>query len=289
MNLGTLLIQVFINGLTVGSSYILMALGFTMIFGILRVINFAHGEFYMLGALTAYYFLTQFGVNYWIAVLLAMLIIGLLGYLVEKILFHPIRHDEMRTMILALGLSITVQNLGVIVAGPEDLSINSPVSGILQVGKLTLPEDRLMVVGVTIVVLIVFYYFLHFTKIGLALRALAQDEEAAKAQGINTKRIYAFGFGIGTALAAVAGVLMGTIYSVSPFMGSVSLLKAFVVVILGGLGSIPGAILGGLVLAMGESFASTFIGSSTASLFGFLLVIVILIVKPSGFFGLKEG
>jgi branched-chain amino acid transport system permease protein len=216
-------------------------------------------------------------------------VVAAVGFISEKLLFHPIRHEETRTMIVALGLSIIAQNLAVIFFGTENLSFNSPVQGVLQFGQISISQDSLVTVGVTIMVLIVFYYFLRYTKLGLALQALAQDEEVAKVQGINTKQIYALAFAIGAALAAVAGGLMGSNYSVSPFMGSLPIMKAFVVVILGGLGSIPGAVLGGLVLAMAESFVSTYLGSSTSDMIGFLLVIVILLIKPSGLLGLKEG
>ena len=289
MNTGTLLIQVILNGLTSGSSYVLMALGFTMIFGVLRVVNFAHGEFYMLGAFALYLFYAQLKLNYVLAMILCLVVVAIVGYIIEKLLFHPIRRDEMRTMILSLGLSIMVQNLGVVIVGPQDLSLQAPVHGIVQFGKISLAQDRLLAVAVTIIVLVAFYCFLRFTKLGLALQALAQDEEAARVQGINTKHIFAVGFGIGTALAAVAGSQMGSIYSISPFMGSIALMKAFIVVILGGLGSIPGAVLGGFILAMAESFTSTFIGSSISDMIGFLLVIVILVIKPSGLMGQKEG
>ncbi len=284
-----LLSQVLLNGLTAAAMYALMALGFNMIFGILRVINFAHGEFYMLGAFVIYYLFGFLGLNYFLAIILAGIVLGLAGFGTEKLLFHRIRHDEIRSMILALGLSIALQNLGVIVWGPEDLSVASPTTGILQLGQVIVPKERLLVVGSAVLTILAFYLFLGNTKLGLALQAIAQDEEAAKLQGINTKRIYGFGFGLGTALAAIAGGLMGPIYSLSPFMGSLPLMKAFIVVILGGLGSVPGALLGSLVLAIGESFATTFVGSAASDMVGFLLVMAILLSKPSGLLGKKEA
>lgn len=284
-----LLSQVLLNALTAASMYALMALGFNMIFGILRVINFAHGEFYMLGAFLVYYLFDFLGLNYFVSIGLAGVVLFVGGIGVEKLLFHRLRHDETRSMILALGLSIALQNVGLIIWGPEDQSVREPISGILQLGQVVLPMERLMVVGSTILIIGLFYLFLGKTTLGLALQAMAQDEDTAKLQGIHTKRIYAFGFGLGTALAAIAGGLMGPIYALSPFMGSLPLIKAFVVVILGGLGSIPGAILGSLVLAVGESFATTFLGSAASDMVGFVLVIVILLSKPSGLLGEKEA
>ncbi len=284
-----LLSQVLLNALTAASMYALMALGFNMIFGILRVINFAHGEFYMLGAFFIYYLFGLLGVNYFLSIILAGIVLGLAGFGTEKLLFHRLRHDEIRSMILALGLSIALQNLGVIVWGPEDLSVAAPTSGIFQLGQVIVPKERLLVVVCAVITICAFYLFLGNTKLGLALQAIAQDEEAAKLQGVNTKRIYAVGFGMGTALAAIAGGLMGPIYSLSPFMGLLPLMKAFIVVILGGLGSIPGAILGSLVLAVGESFATTFLGSSASDMVGFLLVIAILLSRPAGLLGEKEA
>lgn len=284
-----LLSQVLLNALAAASMYALMALGFNMIFGILRVINFAHGEFYMLGAFFIYYLFGLFGLNYFLCIILAGLVLGIAGFGTEKLLFHHIRHDEIRSMILALGLSIALQNVGAIIWGGEDLSVPSPVDGIIRLGQVILPAERLLVVGAGVLTIFLFYLFLRNTKVGLALQAIAQDEEAAMLQGVNSKRIYAFGFGLGTALAAIAGGLMGPIYAVSPFMGSLPLIKAFIVVILGGLGSLPGAVLGSLILAVGESFATTFLGSAASDMVGFLLVIAILLGKPSGLLGQKEA
>ena len=284
----TLLPQVIINGVTLGTNYILMALGFTLIFGVLRIVNFAHGEFYMLGAFLVLTAIVRFEVNYLLAAIIAVMAIGLLGYLTEEVIFRRFRDKELEGMIIALGLSILLQNLGLVAWGPYDLSIPPVFTGVLKIGTLFYPVERLMVVLLSFLLMAGFYLFLKKTKLGLAIQAIAQDTEIARVQGMRINRLYPLAFAIGTGLAAAAGAVIGPLFQLNPWMGIMPQVKAFIVVILGGIGSIPGAFLGGLILGVAESFVSTYASKALADLLGFILVIGILLFRPSGLFGRSQ-
>ena len=284
----TLLPQVIINGVTLGTNYILMALGFTLIFGVLRIVNFAHGEFYMLGAFCVLTAIVKFEVHYFLAAIIAVLAIGLLGYLTEEVIFRRFRDKELEGMIIALGLSILLQNLGLVAWGPYDLSIPPVFTGVLIIGTLFYPMERLMVVLLSFLLMAGFYLFLKKTKLGLAIQAIAQDTEIARVQGMRINRLYPLAFAIGTGLAAAAGAVIGPLFQLNPWMGIMPQVKAFIVVILGGIGSIPGAFLGGLILGVAESFVSTYASKALADLLGFILVIGILLFRPSGLFGRSQ-
>ena len=284
----TLLPQVIINGVTLGTNYILMALGFTLIFGVLRIVNFAHGEFYMLGAFFVLTAIVKLEVNYLLAAILAVLAIGLLGYLTEEVIFRRFRDKELEGMIIALGLSILLQNLGLVAWGPYDLSIPPVFTGVLKIGTLFYPMERLMVVLLSFLLMAGFYLFLKKTRLGLAIQAIAQDTEIARVQGMRINRLYPLAFAVGTGLAAAAGAVIGPLFQLNPWMGIMPQVKAFIVVILGGIGSIPGAFLGGLILGVAESFVSTYASKALADLLGFILVIGILLFRPSGLFGRSQ-
>ena len=281
----TLLPQVIINGVTLGTNYVLMALGFTMIFGVLRIVNFAHGEFYMLGAFLVLTAIVKFQVSYFLAVVIAVISIGLLGFLAEEVIFRKFRDKELEGMIVALGLSILMQNLGLVAWGPYDLSIPPVFSGVLKIGSMFYPVERLMVVVLSFLLMGGFYLFLKKTKLGLAIRAIAQDTEIARVQGMRINRLYPLAFAIGTGFAAAAGSVIGPLFQLNPWMGIMPQVKAFIVVILGGIGSIPGAFLGGLILGVAESFVSTYASKAMADMLGFIIVIGILLFRPSGLFG----
>jgi branched-chain amino acid transport system permease protein len=281
----TLLPQVIINGVTLGTNYILMALGFTMIFGVLRIVNFAHGEFYMLGAFLVLTAIVKLEVGYLVAAVLAVIAVGVLGYLAEEVIFRKFRDKELEGMIVALGLSILMQNLGLVAWGPYDLSIPPVFTGVLKIGSMFYPLERLMVVLLSFLLMAGFYLFLKRTKLGLAIQAIAQDTEIARVQGMRINRLYPLAFAIGTGLAAAAGAVIGPLFQLNPWMGIMPQVKAFIVVILGGIGSIPGAFLGGLILGVAESFVSTYASKAIADMLGFVLVIGILLFRPSGLFG----
>jgi len=280
-----LALKIVINGLTSSSVYILMALGFTLIFGIMRIVNFAHGELYMIAAFIVYVLVGSFGWNYYLVVLIAAVAVGLFGATLERVLFRPFIGKELNGMIMALAISITLQATAFIIFGTDEHSVPRPISGVIQLGFLMVPRDRFAVGLFALVILGAFYVFMRYTRAGLAMRAVVQDEEIASIHGVRPRVIHPLAFGIGAMLAGFAGALMAPIYTVYPYMGSQPMLKAFIVVILGGLGSVPGAVLGGIILGLTESVFATLINTTVATMVSFGIVVVILLVMPTGLLG----
>ena len=289
MDYSILLAQALLNGLVIGAMYMLMAVGFTLVFGIMRVVNFAHGEFYMLGAFTGFFTYVYWEIPFVACLIIAALIVGILGMLVERTLIQPFRSDEMSGMIATLAISVIIQNGAVLLWGPVPRAMPDIVTGTLAIGPFSFPWSRLVVIAAAALIFVVFWIFMQRTRLGRAMRAVAQDTETALIQGIRVNYIYPLAFGISVALAALAGALMGPVFSVSPFVGLTPMLKAFVVVILGGLGSVPGAVVGGLMLGMIESFTATTFGSLVSDILQLLLVILILLVRPAGLLGQREA
>lgn len=289
MSSTTIFFQALLNGLVLGALYFLMAVGFTMVFGIMRVINFAHGEFYMIGAFAISFLFGQLHIPFLLALLLVGLLVGVLGAGIERVIFKPFQGDELNGMIASLGLSIILVNLALVIFGPSPWSVPGFVSGILRLGTIVLPWSRLAAFGLAVLVLVGFWAFIQFTKYGRAMRATVQDEQAAKLQGIDIDKIYPVAFGIGVGFAGIAGGIMGPLFAVDPFMGLTPLVKAFIVVIIGGLGSVPGAVIAGMGLGILESYSSTFLGAAVTDFLQFALVIIILLIRPTGLFGEIEA
>lgn len=281
--------QILINGLSLSAIYVLVALGFTLLFGIMRVVNFAHGAFAMLGGYALFYLYGKFALPYALAVPLAAGIVATLSLVLEVTIFRWFYHKMLQSMIGLLGLNMAIVFSAVLVWDVYERSIPPALGGLVQFGGLLLPADRLLMIGIALLVLAIFWLFMTRTRYGLAMRAAAQDVEVAEAQGVNTTFIYRLAFFIAIFLAALAGALYAQTYSLSPFMGDRPLLVAFVVVILGGMGSIPGAALGGVILGFSESFLSTFYGSSVSSFVSFGVVIALLILRPWGLLGTPES
>jgi len=284
----TLLFQGGLNGVMLGLNYALIALGLSLIFGIMGIVNFAHGEMYMLGGYVSYFLIGRFGFDFFTSIIAAIVIIGLLGMLFEKSIFRPLTtrpREALTSLIAAVGLAWVLQMLAVICFGDLDRNVPSTFKGIINMGGVVITKERLVTIIIGIVLVLLLNLFLLRTRMGNAIRAVAQDKEAAALQGVQVSRISALSFGIGCALAGAAGALMAPIFSVSPFLGGEVILKAFLVVILGGMGSIPGAMLGGLVLGFIESFGSLFFAVPTVSAITFVLIIVILIIRPQGLLG----
>ena len=282
------LIQGGMNGVMLGLNYALIALGLSLIFGIMGIVNFAHGEMYMLGGYVAYYLVGRFGLNFFVTIIAAVIMVGLLGVFLEKFLFRPLTtrpREALTSFIAAVGLAWVLQMLAVICFGDLDRSVPSAFKGILRMGGVVITKERLATIIIGIALIVLLNLFLLRTRIGGAIRAVAQDKEAAALQGVQVGRISALSFGIGCALASAAGALMAPIFSINPFLGGEVILKAFLVVILGGMGSIPGAMLGGLVLGFTESFGSLFFTVPTVSVITFTLIIIILILRPQGLLG----
>jgi branched-chain amino acid transport system permease protein len=279
-----LLLQGVLNGVMLGLFYVLIALGLSLIFGIMRIVNFAHGEMYMLGGYVAYYLFGIFGLNYFVA----MIVVGGLGALLEKIIFRPLTarpQMELTSLIAALGLAWVFQMLAVICFGELDKKVPSAFKGIINLSGVVISKERLAAIIIGTVLISLLNLFLLRTKAGNAIRAVAQDKEAAALQGVNVNRISALSFSIGCGIAASAGVLMAPIFIINPSVGGDVILKAFLVVILGGMGSIPGAMLGGLLLGFIESFGCLFFSVPTMNVITFILILITLIVRPQGLLG----
>jgi branched-chain amino acid transport system permease protein len=284
-----LLGQVFVNGVSLSAIYILVALGFTLLFGIMRVVNFAHGSFAMLGGYALYYFYGQWGFPYLLAAPLAAISVALASLILERFVFRLFYQKMFQSMIALLGLDMAITFTALMVWDPYERSIPSPLDGVLQVGGLVIPEDKLVISIVAAIALAAFWIFTRYTKYGLALRAASQDLEIAEAQGVNTTTLYRLAFLIAIFTAALAGGFYAQTYSLSPMMGERPLLMAFIVVILGGMGSIPGVALGGMLLGFSESALSTFYGSAVSTFASFGVVFLLLIFRPWGLLGTPEN
>ena len=277
-------IQVLVNGLMLGLTYVLIASGFSLIYGIMRLLNFAHGEFYMLGAFATYLLCEHLGVHYFTALALSMGIIGILGVLVYRFFFRPFRDEHDPSLVIALGIAMLIGGLALIIFGEKDKSVAPVFSGVIQVWGATLSKERVAVIVMAIVLMVALTLYIKFSKTGQAMRAVSQDREAAALQGIGVDSTFTLCMGISSALAGAAGALLAPLFYVNPFLGMHAVLKALVVVVIGGLGSIPGAIAGGLLLGFVESFGNTFFGDITEIL-GFVIVMIILLFRPQGLFG----
>ena len=277
--------QIVVNGLSLSSIYILVALGFTLLFGIMRVVNFAHGEFAMLGGFALYYLYAVFKLPWLLAIVLVPFMVAIPALLLEWLVFRWFYQKMFQSMIGLLGL-----NMAMIYTAPNRVGcVRAQHSGGLRrhpaFGGVIAPIDRLVTIGISLLALAGFYFLMVHTRWGLAMRAAAQDVDIAATQGIDTRRIYKLAFVVAIGLAALAGALYGQIYAVSPFMGERPLFVAFVVVILGGMGSIPGAALGGVLLGFTESLLGTLYGGSVAAYASFGVVILLLIFRPWGLLG----
>ncbi len=283
-----LLGQVFVNGVSLSAIYILVALGFTLLFGIMRVVNFAHGSFAMLGGYALYYFYGQWSLPYLLAAPLAAATVAVASLVLERFVFRLFYQKMFQSMIALLGLDMAITFTALMIWNPYERSVPTPLDGVLQVGGLIIPEDKLVIAAVAAAALAAFWAFTRFTRHGLALRAASQDLEIAEAQGVDTTALYRLAFLIAIFMAALAGGFYAQTYSLSPMMGERPLLMAFIVVILGGMGSIPGVALGGLVLGFSESAISTFYGAATSTFVSFGVVFLLLIFRPWGLLGTPD-
>jgi len=284
-----------LNGLVIGLLYALMAVGLSLIFSVLKLVNFAHGECYMMGAFVSYYLATLFGVNPILSVFLAMIAVFLLGAVIHQLFLKPIyterveRKDEY-AILITFGLGIFLQNLAMSIFGPWTKRSPDFLPGTTLLGFLTVDNNRLVVSGVAVLIVTALLIVIGKTFVGKALRAVSQDRDAAAIVGVNSQRMNLLAFGIGVALAGGAGALIGPIFLISPVMGILPGIKSFVIIVLGGMGSIKGAIIGSLLLGQIESLGSVFFLDPTRGLayknaFGVLLLAIVLLLRPTGLFG----
>ncbi len=283
-----ILLQILFWGAYAGCIYILLATGLNLIFGVMKIVNFAHGEFLMIGAyVTATVFLLT-RLNPYAIIILSMLTLIVIGAIVERLCFRPILGtSKLNEIFLSIGLIYIFQNSAAVIWGDQWQSIRSPYQGItVPVGPLSIPVDYLIIIVLTAAILCLLYLFLRKTETGRQMRATSQNRKGAMLVGINVERMDILSFSIGCALAAAAGtlwVVSGQVFN--PYMGSIPAVKAFAIIILGGLGSIPGAIVGGLLYGIAENGAAYFLGGVWKDAISFIILIIVLIVRPTGLFG----
>lgn len=277
--------QVILNGFVLGATIALMAIGLTLIFGILRIVNFWHGEAYMLAAVILFYCLVKADIGYVLSSFVAVAAVGMLGWISDKLVFHKFHGNLMGGVIAAIALSIGFQNITWLVFGPRPQSVRSIVTGQWHILGASMAKERLLVVIVSFVAIFGLSWFIKYSKLGKAMRAVQQDSEAALTMGINVRRICALTFGLATALAGLAGVMVAPLYSINPAMGLAPLMFAFIVIIVGGMGSVMGAFLASFIIGFQQSLTSTFWSPHLAMAASFGLAMVILFFLPRGLMG----
>lgn len=272
-------------GLALGAQYALLALGFTLIFGILGVVNFAHGGFYLLGGYTAYVCVSWFGMPYPAAVVLAALATAVLGYLFELLLLERVSDDHLSTLILTLGLYLVMCTGVVVVFGADAPLFQFPVDGVLRFAGVHLPLANLIVFAVCFTAIGLTYALIYRTNFGRSLRALSEDRPVAVALGIRARLMFPLAFALATGLAGMTGALVTPILSLTPHVGDPVLAASFLVVILGGLGSLGGATIAAFLVGLVEAYAAVYLGGSKGALMLFVLVLIVLLVRPTGLMG----
>ena len=284
----TELLQMGLTGFNLGLMYALIAIGLTLIFGVMRIIQYAHGEMFMLGAFTLYYWHVEFGLPYWLGVVASAVVIFAFGAVLQIVLFRPLHGKNiLYSLAVSLGLVLIISSTGQILFGTTVKGIPGPVSGGVIMGGTYLSYERMVISAVSAALIGGLWFFLRFTITGLAIRAVAEDPDTSALQGVQTRRIHWIAFGLGSAMAAIAGCMMGTLLSIVPTMGFLATIKAFMIVIMGGLGSVVGALIGGMVLGMIDSVVTTTISGDIALILSFVVIFLVLVFRPSGLFGQK--
>jgi len=272
-------------GLLTGILYVLIALGLTLIYGILHIVNFAHGEIYMLGAMGVYYCYVVFKLPFAATLVVILVLSLLLGLGVERAFFRSLRGQWLQLVVASVGLSLIIQSLGWIAFGIQEKNVPSFFTGVVAFGGVRLPMERLVAAAVGVVLVALLYALVYRTKVGLAMRAIEEDEETARMLGIDADRVAALACAVGFALAALAGAFVAPIYSLNPGMGFEAILMSFLIIIVGGLGSITGTVLAGLLVGVLQSVGGVLLGAEAAYGLVFIVMIVVLVVRPSGLLG----
>lgn len=280
------LAQQIMNGLTIGGIYSLIALGLTVVYGILGIAHFAHGSFAMFGGYIIFFFVQKLGLSFFLSIAVAMPVGAVLGMLIERFAYRPVRDaPPINAFIIALGLTMIIEGTNLLMFGADQIVIPTSYHNVINVGAVAIVQLRLYVILTTIVLILAMAAFIKFTKTGMAVRAVAQNRPAAILMGINVNQIPMIIFAISSALGIAAGAFVGALFAISPGVGEGLVIKGFAVLILGGLGSIPGAIIGGIVLGVSESLAAGFISSSYKDVIAFLVMIFVMLIRPEGLLG----
>ena len=284
-------LQFLISGISLGSIYALIALGYTMVYGIAKMLNFAHGDVIMIGAYVAYVSISTLNLSPFFAVLIAVVTCTLLGILIERVAYKPLRNSSPLTVLItAIGVSYLLQNIALLIFGSKAVNFTSVVSlpAFEIVPRLTVTGETAVTIAVSVVIMAALMIFINHTKAGQAMLAVSEDRGAAQLMGVNVNGTISLTFAIGSALAAIAAVLLCSSYPVlSPYTGAMPGIKAFVAAVFGGIGSIPGAMIGGILLGVIENLSKAYISSQMSDAIVFLILIIVLLVKPTGILGKK--
>jgi len=282
--------QQLVNGLILGGAYALISVGMTMIFGIMNISNFAHGTIYMLGGYGVYFFSMAFGVPFFLAVALSILAVGLAGIAMERMVFKPIYGGPvLNDLLISLGLAVFLENGALLLWGSTSLSVKTPYTDvIIRIFSASVTLQRIIVLGASLVLIGALYAFLNSTRFGKAIVATSQNPRGAALVGVDLSRVYMATMAISSGLAGAAGALLAPIFYVFPTMGSTPLLKAFVIVVLGGMGNVQGAVVGGFLVGIAESLGGAYISSAYKNVFAFIILIGVLLIRPQGLFGRSE-
>ena len=279
------IIQAILNGLCMGGTYILIGLGLTLILGIMNILQFAHGEIYMLGAFIVYYLCVLSGLNLYVSVVISMIATAVVGLILERILLRPLKGVFLSYVCATTGLSLILQTIIMLLFSKGTKQLPSLWKGSFEISGVFISRERVIAIVIALVLTFALYSFLKWTKYGLAMTASAQNREGALMQGINPALMSALVVAIGSGLAAVGGALGGSIFNLDPYMGGLGFMKGITLIVIGGLGSIPGAVVGGLILGVAESLLALIFGSQMGIILPLILVIAFLIFRPKGLFG----
>lgn len=278
-------VQQLVNGLVMGSIYGLVALGITMSFGLMGIVNFAHGMFVMGAAFLVFYLTTLYGINFFLATCMAMVAIGITGMLVERYSFRYARQEPINGLMISIGIIYIMENGATILFGPENKMVDPVFTGTIDPFGIIFANQRIFIFIVSCLLMGFFYLYIKKAKMGKAMRAVSENNYGAVLMGIPIDWVIGLAFGIGCVLAAAAGAAMGSLFIVTPHMGTKPLMKAFVIITLGGFGSIRGAFISAFIIGLVDSLAAGYISSTWADIFSYIIFILILIFKPKGIFG----
>lgn len=284
----TALLEQIVNGTMIGCIYVLVALGMVLIFGVMQVLNFAHGVLFMAGGYVCHFAFFNLTGSYPASIALSMVALAVLGVVLEQTVFRPLRDNIQMQMVASLGLILVIQNGVVALWGPNALQMRVPTAEtIVRLGSLSFTVQHFVIIGTVAVAVILLQFFLTRSRLGTAIRATSQNADAARVVGIDTNRIFLLTFVIASALAALGGALLGPLFLIFPQMGDLPLLKALTAIVLGGMGSVPGAVVGGLAIGIIESVSTLFIPTDFRDTVVFGLLILVLLVRPWGLFGVR--
>jgi branched-chain amino acid transport system permease protein len=284
----TALLEQIINGTMIGAIYVLMALGMVLIFGVMQVLNLAHGVLFMAGGYLCHFAFFKLTGSYPASIALAMVALAAVGLVLERAVFRPLRHNIQMQIVASLGLILVLQNGVVALWGPHALQMRVPAAEtIVRLGPLSFTLQHFIIIGTVAATVVLLYLFLIRSRLGTAMRATSQNADAARVVGVDTNRIYVLTFTVASALAALGGALLGPLFLIFPQMGDLPLLKALTAIVLGGMGSVPGAVIGGLAIGIVEAVSTLFIPTDYRDTVVFALLIVTLLVRPWGLFGAR--